>query len=69
MKTQLTELIISCIPFFIIVIVWVLIANRFKKVNKMNKTNYDDKYNEMKSLLTEIRNELKELNKNNSPKQ
>ena len=69
MNRQFTELIISCIPFFIIVILWIVIARWFRKANKANKANYDNKYIEMKNLLSEIRDELKELNKNNSQKQ
>lgn len=64
-----SDLLISLLPFLIIVTVWLFIVRRFKKANKINKTNYDEKYNEMSGLLREIRDELKELNKNNSQKQ
>ncbi len=61
-----TELLISCLPLFIIIIVWVVIVKRFRKYNK---TNFLDKHNETIDVLKEIRDELKELNKNNSQKQ
>ena len=64
-----TELLISCVPLLIIGAIWLFIISRFKKSNKANKISYEDKYMEMTGLLREIRDELKELNKNNSQKQ
>ena len=61
-----TELLISCVPFFIIIIIWIIIVKIFRKYNK---TNFIDNHNKTIDILKEIRDELKELNKNNSQKQ
>lgn len=61
-----TELLISCVPFIIIIIIWIIIVKIFRKYNK---TNFIDNHNKTIDILKEIRDELKELNKNNSQKQ
>ena len=53
-------------PFIIIIIIWIIIVKIFRKYNK---TNFIDNHNETIDILKEIRDELKELNKNNSQKQ
>ena len=60
-----TELLISCIPLFFIIIIWVVIIKTFRKAQKKNKAQFEDKHSEMIGVLKEIRDELKELNKNN----
>ena len=67
MNTQVKELLISILPFIIITIIWVGIIARFKKYNKGN--SFADRHKETLDALKEIRDELKELNKNNSQKQ
>jgi large-conductance mechanosensitive channel len=52
-----------------VITIWIIVVRGIKKNNKTVKTNYENKYNEMSGLLKEIRDELKELNKNNSQKQ
>lgn len=63
-----SEILISCLPIFIVIAVWVLIIKRFKKAQSTQKAIYEDKQNEMIVTLREIRDELKELNKKNSQK-
>lgn len=65
MRIQFSELLITLMPFFIIIALWVGIMYRVKNATKANK----DKSQESFDLLREIRDELKELNKNNSQKQ
>lgn len=60
-------LLISLAPLLIVIIIWIFIMYRFKKYNKTN--NFAVNQTETISLLKEIRDELKELNKNNSQKQ
>jgi large-conductance mechanosensitive channel len=67
MNTQFKELLFSLLPFIIIVIIWVVIIATFKKYNKGN--SFADRHKETLDVLKEIRDELKELNKNNSQKQ
>lgn len=58
------EILVSVLPVIIIIAVWLYIMFRFRKYNKSN--NFTVKQDEMISLLREIRDELKDLNKNNS---
>jgi large-conductance mechanosensitive channel len=69
MELDWTGILMSCFPFFVVITIWIIIVRGIKKNNKTVKTNYENKYNEMSGLLKEIRDELKELNKNNSQKQ
>ncbi len=69
MSRSLSELLRSLFPFFIIVGIWIVIMIRVKRGNKTARNSYDIKHDEMTRLLGEIRDELKELNKNNSQKQ
>ncbi|WP_396157445.1 hypothetical protein [Flavobacterium sp.] len=69
MELDWTGILMSCFPFFVVITIWIIVVRGIKKNNKTVKTNYENKYNEMSGLLKEIRDELKELNKNNSQKQ
>ncbi|MBA4135594.1 MAG: hypothetical protein C0525_12790 [Flavobacterium sp.] len=66
--TNWTEILISLLPLFIFIALLIFIRTIFKKAQAANKAIYDDKHNEMIGTLKEIRDELKELNKNNSQK-
>ena len=61
------DILISLLPMIIIVGVWIFImVFVFRKKSKNNL--YHQKHDEMISILTEIKNELKQLNKTNSAK-
>lgn len=62
------DLLIQILPFLLIVVVWIFIMQKVVKYNKNNKNKFEDKHNESMAVLKEIRDELKELNKNNSQK-
>lgn len=68
MEPNWNELLITILPFIIIIAIWLVIKSRLKAYTKTIKTNDEDKHREMVGLLREIRDELKELNKNNSSK-
>jgi flagellar basal body-associated protein FliL len=55
------EILISLLPMIIIVGVWIFIMFFFRKNSK--NSPYHKKQDEMISLLTEIKEELKQLNK------
>jgi large-conductance mechanosensitive channel len=55
------EILISLLPMIIIVGVWIFIMIFFRK--NLKKNPYNKKQDEMISLLTEIKEELKQLNK------
>ena len=57
------DILISILPVFIIVGVWIYIMWRFKK--KTNNNKFVQNQDEMILLLKDIRDELKEMNKNN----
>lgn len=59
------DILISLLPIIIIVAVWIYIM--FFVFRKNSKNNlYHKKQDEMISLLTEIKDELKQLNEKNS---
>lgn len=58
------DILISLLPIIIIVGVWIFIMFFVRKNSKNNL--YHKKQDEMISLLTEIKDELKQLNKTNS---
>lgn len=60
------DILISLLPMIIIVGVWIFIMIFVRKNSKNNL--YHKKQDEMILLLTEIKDELKELNKTNSLK-
>lgn len=60
------DIVISLLPVFIVVGVWIFIMIKMKKHNKNNK--FTQNQDEMILLLKEIKEELKDLNKNNSIK-
>lgn len=60
------DIIISLLPVVIVVGVWIFIMIKMKKHNKNNK--FTQNQDEMILLLKEIKEELKDLNKNNSTK-
>lgn len=60
------DTLIAILPIIIIVGVWIFIMLRMKKNSKNNI--YVTNQIEMIDLLKEIRDEMKELNKNNSVK-
>jgi hypothetical protein len=60
------DILISLLPIIIVVGVWIFIMLRMKKNSKNNV--YVSNQIEMIDLLKEIRDELKELKKNNSIK-
>ena len=64
METTFAEILTSLVPFFFIILIWLYLIYRSKRFNKVN--NFEGKHEETMSLLKEIRDELKELNKNNS---
>lgn len=61
------ELLISLAPIIIIIIVWIVIMRNFFRKNLKNN-KFEQKQDAMISLLTEIKDELKQLNQNNSIK-
>lgn len=65
MSNHFLHILQTILPFLIIIALWVVIINRAKKATKINKTTSQESLD----LLREIRDELKELNKNNSQKQ
>ena len=64
METTFADILTSLMPFFFIILIWVYLIYRSKKFNKTN--DFSGKHEETVTLLREIRDELKELNKNNS---
>lgn len=56
------DLLVQLLPFLIIIVIWIFIMYRIKKNNPAAKQN------EVLDVLKEIRDELKEFNKNNSEK-
>ena len=60
------EDLIGFLPAILLVGFWIFFMFRMKKFNKTN--NFGSKQDETISLLKEIRDELKDLNKNNSDK-
>jgi hypothetical protein len=60
------DILISVLPIVILVGVWIFIMLKMKKNSKNNI--YVSNQIEMIDLLKEIRDEMKELNKNNSIK-
>ena len=60
------DIIISFLPVVIVVGVWIFIMFKFRNYSKNN--GYLQRQDEMVVLLKEIKEELKELNKNNSVK-
>ena len=61
------DILISLLPIIIVIITWIVIMRFFLKKNLKNN-NFQQKQDEMISLLTEIKDELKQLNRNNSVK-
>lgn len=60
------NVLISSLPIIFIICVWIVIIYRMRKFSKSN--NFVNRQDEMIGLLKEIKDELKELNKNNSEK-
>lgn len=60
------NVLISSLPIILIICVWIVIIYRMRKFSKSN--NFVNRQDEMIGLLKEIKDELKELNKNNSEK-
>lgn len=61
------DILISLLPIIIVIITWIVIMRFFLKKNLKNNS-FQQKQDEMISLLTEIKDELKQLNRNNSVK-
>ena len=61
------DILISLLPIIIVIITWIVIMRFFLKKNLKNN-NFQQKQDEMISLLTEIKDELKQMNRNNSVK-
>lgn len=64
METTFVEILTSLLPFFFVILIWIYIIYRAKRFNKTN--DFAGKHEETLEVLREIRDELKELNKNNS---
>lgn len=61
------DILISLLPIIIVIITWIVIMRFFFKKNLKNNS-FQQKQDEMISLLTEIKDELKQMNRNNSVK-
>lgn len=61
------DILISLLPIIIVIITWTVIMRFFFKKNLKNNS-FQQKQDQMISLLTEIKDELKQLNRNNSVK-
>lgn len=61
------DLLVSLLPYLLIIFVWIIIMIKLKK--SVKKTgNFEKKQDEVISLLSDIKIELKEMNRNNSQK-
>lgn len=60
------ELIQILLPLIVVATVWYFLFTKMRKISKSNPLI--EKQDEMISILKEIRQELKQLNKNNSEK-
>lgn len=60
------ELIQILLPLIVVATVWYFLFTKMRKISKSNPLI--EKQDEMISILKEIREELKQLNKNNSEK-
>ena len=61
------DILISLLPIIIVIITWTVIMRFFFKKNLKNNS-FQQKQDQMISLLTEIKDELKQFNRNNSVK-
>jgi hypothetical protein len=61
------DILISLLPIFIVVVVWIVIMKFVVKKNLKNN-KYIEKQDEMIVLLREIKEELKQINQNSTSK-